>query len=352
MKIFFTTTLSILQLIAISQITIVSSNLPNAGDILVTEAATLTGDVEDTDTGIDHVWTFDEDVLQLTGVMTNTTCYDVASTPFVYQYLFNNPFDPDHNSDFAQGVDEFTIATLQFTNAYQYFKVGNGKYAITGLGASINDFPLASQKDGIEILFNLPLEFGDSGESDSELFFEIPTLGSFTQELNRTYNCDGWGTLNLFDQSYDVLRLRSVVNANDSIYVDFLQNGITIPEPEVITYEWWTPTFSVPVLKVTKTNDLVTSVQVADIYNVGPTSVENSIETKISLYPNPVKDILRINLPDQINSQIQLFDSHGKLLGDETNPHGIVDMSSYAPGLYTLRIITNRGVRAIKVMKI
>lgn len=351
MKIFFTTSLLIINTLVFGQVTIVSANLPQANDILITEAATLTGGVDENDTGADHVWNFGDDILQLTGAMTNTMCYDVASTPFVYQFLFNNPFDPNHNSDFAQGVDEFSIATLQFSNAYQYFKNGGNKYAITGLGASINDVPLASQKNEVEVLFELPLEFGDNGESDSEISFEVPTFGLYQQELNRVYNCDGWGTLNILDQTYEVLRLRSVVNAEDSVYVDFIQSGLSFPEPEMITYEWWSPQFNVPVLDVTYTGGIVSSVQVADIYNVGPTSVDDLILDKISFYPNPCNDLLWIKIPVGVNAQVQLFDTNGKLVCNESNNSGVVDMSSYTSGLYTIKIITARGIQISKIVK-
>jgi len=350
-KIFFTSSLLIINTIVFGQVTIVSSNLPQANDILVTQAATLTGGVDEADTGANHEWNFGDDILQLSGQMTNITCYDVANTPFVYQFLFNNPFDPNHNSDFAQGIEEFSVATLQFSNVYQYFKNGAGKYAITGLGASINDVPLASQKNEIEVLFELPLEFGASGESDSDISFEVPTFGAYQQELNRVYSCDGWGTLNILDQTYEVLRLRSVVNAEDSIYVDFIQNGLAFSRPEVITYEWWSPLFNVPVLAVTYTNEIVTSVQVADIYNVGPISVEDILQNEISLYPNPCKDLLWIKISNGTIAQIQLFDVNGKLVVSESNNAGVVDLSSYPSGLFTIKIITSNGVQTSKIVK-
>lgn len=332
------------------QISIVSADLPQPGDVLVTRTATLTGTFDGEDTGADHVWNFESDVLQLTGVTTSTNCIDVASTPFTFQFLFNNPFDPNHNSDFAQGVESFTVATLEFSDAYQYFKNSNGKYAITGLGANINGVPLASQKNGIEMLFHVPLQFGNSGTSQSELSFEIPTFGSYVQDLTREYDCDGEGTLNILGQSHEVLRVKSVVNAEDSLYVDFFQNGIQFPEPEVITYEWYSPNYKVPVLDITLTQGVVSSVQVADIFETTGIAEQPIVES-FAVYPNPVKDLLWIKLPLGTNATIILTNSEGKELSRQQNGTPVIDMTQYASGLYFVKIITSGGVQTNKILK-
>ena len=246
-----------------SQITIESSNLPDAGDILLQVPHTLLSAFNTEDTGADYVWTLTEDDILNLGNGTPVNCIDVSSTPIIYQFLFNNPFDQEHNADFAFGVDQFEGGGFTFEDVYAYMQNNDERYAMVGLGATINSIPLPAQSDPVDVIYELPLNFGDGNTSDSELLFEIPTLATYQLVQNRVNDVDGWGTLSILGSSLEVLRVKSTINATDSVYIDALQFGQAIDRPESIEYKWISLVSKVPILQINTTAGIVTGVLIA-----------------------------------------------------------------------------------------
>lgn len=58
----------------------------------------------------------------------------------------------------------------------------------------------------------------------------------------------------------------------------------------------------------------------------------------IKIYPNPVKDFFKIDLPSKLNYQAKLFDAKGVLLIDQSN-NNYFDVANYSNGLYLLEIV-------------
>jgi len=70
----------------------------------------------------------------------------------------------------------------------------------------------------------------------------------------------------------------------------------------------------------------------------------NSYE--VSIYPNPTKDIIHYNLPDDINiREVTILDVNGKLLTQkkDQNQNGQFDLSSYASGIYLIKFVSVEG---------
>jgi len=65
-----------------AQITITKNDLPMGGDILTQENATTIGTFNESDTGPNHVWNFDETNLTLSGTFQQQECVDISTTPF------------------------------------------------------------------------------------------------------------------------------------------------------------------------------------------------------------------------------------------------------------------------------
>jgi Putative metal-binding motif len=255
----------ILSVSANTQITIQSSHLPDAGDVLLQVPHTLLGNFDPENVGSDFTWTLTEEDLLNLGGGTPINCIDVGSTPITYQFLFNNPFDPEHNADFAYGVEAFDAGGVTFEDAYYYMQNNDQRYANVGLGATVNGIPLPAQSDPVDVIYELPLEFGDGNTSDSELLIEIPTIATYKLTQNRVNTVDGWGTLNLLGQTFEVLRVKSVINASDSIYIDALGFGQSIDRPEAIEYKWLSHDFKVPVLQINSNAGIVTAVLLAPL---------------------------------------------------------------------------------------
>jgi hypothetical protein len=73
------------------------------------------------------------------------------------------------------------------------------------------------------------------------------------------------------------------------------------------------------------------------------------------IYPNPVKNVLHINIPDlQTNITIaHLYNSSGKMVYFGAMQNGIndIDMSKFAQGIYLLKLKNNSGIQNIKIIK-
>lgn len=314
----------------VSQITITSSNLPMADDTLVTQNATILVDVDLEATGAGFAWDFGDEVLSILPAATEIPCYNVDETPLTYQFLFNNPFlYPNHNSDYGNGVAAFNVATVSFEDAYMYYKNSGGKFSITGMGASINGIPLAAQKIDPELLFNTPLHFQDQGSSYSEMEFTVPGFGFYGQTVDRSYVCDGWGTMSIAGSSYEVLRIRSEVAGTDSVFAELFSFGLQIPRPATVEYTWYTPSFKVPLLQIITSDNVVTSVRTAPLVPI--VSVE-SLDRSVLVYPNPAHEYL--HLPASSSGWV-ITDGMGKIVA-RTTPGGAqrLDTTDWTSGLY------------------
>jgi hypothetical protein len=334
--------LTILMLVVAStatgQITIEHAHLPQDGDTLITRNATLAGDVDLEDTGADHVWNFESDILQVLNLNPGTPCNPLSELSILDQAVFNNPFYPEYNSDFGLGFEQTDLVVVSFENSYQVYKNSGDVYAITGVISTINSIPLIAQMNDRDVIYDIPLVFGTSGNSDSELQFEVPTLGYYGLDQSRNYACDGWGTLNILGQSFEVLRVRSVVNATDSIYAEFIGNGISFDRPETVTYEWLSSEFIVPVLRITVSDGTVSAVQIADI--VDDTFVDGAVSRNFTaVYPNPFQNELRIDgEPGQMTSY-KIYAASGRFIqSGQFFGSTVVEMSNMPSGGYILRV--------------
>jgi YD repeat-containing protein len=79
-------------------------------------------------------------------------------------------------------------------------------------------------------------------------------------------------------------------------------------------------------------------------------------ETKIRIYPNPTRGIVKVeilNLPEDANSKLMLYNLSGVLLLDENNLNQFseLDISRFKDGIYILRIVINGIITNWKIIK-
>lgn len=95
------------------------------------------------------------------------------------------------------------------------------------------------------------------------------------------------------------------------------------------------------------TNDAETLFQALSVVN----PVLNDL---ISIYPNPVKDILTITIKDNSTIKtIELYDIQGRLLQTQlvNDVHSELNVSSRANGMYFIKINTDKGTKVEKLVK-
>lgn len=85
-----------------------------------------------------------------------------------------------------------------------------------------------------------------------------------------------------------------------------------------------------------------------------PTAVDHLIDLEILVAPNPVRDVLRVEVPEQMHGY-SIYSSSGKLIGEaiwnDPFPFATIDMSAFTPGIYQLIIHSKRGNGSVLVVR-
>ena len=332
-----------------AQITIQSADMPDAGDTLryrTTALAEFDGDL----TGPGYDWHFEGLSPDDEGADTAVT---VESTPLLYQFFFNNGlFYPDWNADHALRGTSLDVQAVQINDVYDYYKNDGSTFRNVGFGATINGLPASVRREPIDVIHNFPLAFGDTDSGASSFLISVPTLGAFGQDQVRTNVVDGWGTIYLPTDTFEVLRVKSTLQRVDTIYVDQFGFGFTLPEPETIEYKWLATGVEQPVLQVTTLAGVPTVVRF--VYDADELSTGIDAATTNAgpaLYPNPAQDVLRVIVG---GASVEVVDADGRIVLSEANTASqrevVLQLGSLAPGIYSVRSGAVGGVARLVVV--
>ncbi len=79
---------------------------------------------------------------------------------------------------------------------------------------------------------------------------------------------------------------------------------------------------------------------------------ENGMEG-FAVYPNPVNEVVHINVTDADNAQLFIYDLTGKQLYENNllNEENVIDISDYVDGVYMVRVVTHEKVFTKKLIK-
>jgi hypothetical protein len=80
-----------------------------------------------------------------------------------------------------------------------------------------------------------------------------------------------------------------------------------------------------------------------------PTSIAKQNTTNVTAYPNPTTGIVTLALPANETAHYQVLNNVGQVIINGNNP--TIDLSAYANGTYTLRVISNTGVSTQRIVK-
>ena len=93
-------------------------------------------------------------------------------------------------------------------------------------------------------------------------------------------------------------------------------------------------------------NIFVDNIDICD----SPSSIEDVENGILSIFPNPVKDVLTINY-DKAISQIDVYDVNGKLVKTFTTVGSTVNVGDLSSGVYMLNLQTEDGLVVKKIVK-
>jgi hypothetical protein len=326
-----------------AQITIGEADMPSAGDTMrfrSFDGQTIALD----ETGPDHVWDLG-DLTPLDEVA--DTAVTVGSTPFLYQFFFNNGIlYPQYVADYAMKGPSIGFQQLSLQDVYDYYRADADGFRNVGFGATVNGLPTSVRRNPIDRILAFPLNFGDTDVSTSAFNVSVPTLLYFGQDQVRTNTADGWGTLVLPSRTFDVLRVRSVLQRTDTIFIEQFGFGFRLPEPETVEYKWYTQGMDAPVLQVITTGGIVVSARFFHDPDI-TTGLAMQAGKEFMLYPNPANGEVFIRSPGTKDGQFVVRDAAGREVyrrsAASSNGMFRVDLGGLGRGAYSVQLIDADG---------
>jgi len=77
-----------------------------------------------------------------------------------------------------------------------------------------------------------------------------------------------------------------------------------------------------------------------------------SLQDNVTIYPNPVKESLNFNTPNNlVINALQIYNSLGKQVLQVSNPKNKINVSNLPSGILFVQIITNEGLISEKIIK-
>ncbi len=348
-KVILISVFSLMAICSFAQIIVTDNDMPAANDTI---RLSTTFDIQGLDpalTGTNYSWNFSTLTPNAQRI---DTFFSVSSTPFAYQFFFNNGIVyPNHKASFAlRGVD-IGIPQVPITEVFDYVKNSSTAYDNVGFGSQINSIPSSTQNIPVDREYEFPMNYNDDHTSNSAYGITVPGFGFYGQSLERIDTVDGWGSLILPNGTYNVLRVKSILNKIDTTYIDLISLGTTIPRPEEIEYKWLAAGTGLPMLKVVMVAGNVTEIEYQDDF-VAVSIEENRTINDITIFPNPAKNYLTIDFNATIsgNLKVSLKDISGKDVGLVYNKFintgenklilNLVE-HSITPGIYFVEFVVN-----------
>ena len=297
-KILFTFAITLLiQQFTHAQITIESTNLPSVGESYVVAKDTLDTARANIDVGSAsnqaQVWDFTK-LAPIPDGMDTVEYLDKSQSPY------DMPPSAD-SADMLLKINNPTgLSELQglFSNAFIFLNKEQdgiyGSHVAATIGTS--DIVIFNTKEP-EQIYAAPITYNDSITDTAYYYGSIPNsnfLDSLTRGITKTIKVDAFGTLQLPQATFNVLRIYEVAISNDTTWM----NGVPTNNTKSTTYNYYFVTDSQGV------NQPVVSVNVSAagvpqqalfLYEDTSTSIKKiAFNNALKLYPNPVHDLVTI----------------------------------------------------------
>jgi hypothetical protein len=207
---------------------------------------------------------------------------------------FNNPFNASYQCDYFLPTDLPALPdaigiNIPLDGFNSFYQTSGGHFGIAGIGLSSSGFDLPVQYDDIDEWFPLPFAYGESFNSSGAFELNIPELFGYAVDQTRSVTADAWGTLILPNGSYDVLRIRTELEATDAFTIPQIgTDPISVDRSQVI-YSWYGANTGLPLLEVTETFGIATTVTFQNMPSEPNHVAESSEQREPMLAPNPSK---------------------------------------------------------------
>lgn len=343
-----------------SQITIDQGDFPGADDTALVSLSDDTN-LDMTQTGADFTWDYSD--LHIISQRIDTF-FNVADASALYQLQFNNIiFEPEYVSDYYYNLVGFELAGaadagITIESPVGFVRITSSVVQNVGMGLVLNGYEIPMASDTIDTEYELPMSFSDTWSSDSYIYVDLnPAFnGIFQRYQYRTSEVDGWGTITTKFGTFDVVRVRSELFYDDSAYVDFGFGGtwIELPTPDEVVYTWWSDGNKIPIMKVTAQviggNETITRVEFKD-QSRNLAGIDESENFTGQIYPNPANGIVNLTFDETVN-QIMIYNVAGEVVYQNvvTESSMNIDVQSWVPGVYMVKLIGDENVSSAKLI--
>jgi hypothetical protein len=348
----------LLPSLAFSQATITDSDMPDAGDSIRVSYAVSLGSADQTLTGANYVW----DYSFLTPSAQERIEY-ITPTALPFNFL----------ADVA--VTNYSPDSLPFigqlpTNFTDYYKNTSSSFRQVGITfdlPQLTSFSAPLIFSSSDYVYRFPLTYGDMDTCDAAYSLNIPGVGYIGQDRHRENHVDGWGMLITPLDTYQVVRVRSVLDMTDTVSIDTTnQTGYSLQRPTEVQYKWLAPGMKIPVLEIDcqiiQNAEVVTSIVYQDTLrdSLWQVSVMNHDANApwVSVYPNPANETVYVQYAQNGQGDLQFVvnDLSGKTVISERqqNAHsgGIrqLDVSGLPAGIYLISVVSETGKTVSKLI--
>lgn len=334
---------------ALAQDTITTEDMPSVNDTFRLSTTVDLWGTDPTLTGTNYNWDYS---FLYWATQDPDTCVAVGTTPFTYQFFFNNIIlYSQWKADFAiRGTDFNAAGVFTMTDVYDFYRKDATGYKNVGFGANINGIPASVRNNPVDLVYDLDAHYGDTYTSYSEYELSIPGVFTYGQKKWRDAEVDGWGTLTTPYGTFQTLRIKMIIDITDSLVVDSLGIDFVTPRPQEIQYHWLADEQDVPLLQVNTIGGFVTSMIYKDSANSPGLGVKDiSLEDKLNVYPNPTNDQLNIDAGKHELKYLRIWDMQGKMVIQQNIKNNIsrcaISMATLEAGYYRLEAITTKGER-------
>lgn len=284
---------------------------------------------------------------------------------FTNAYIFNCQAKFDDLTNIAEvGIDSFQLGAFRAQNLTRHFKLTSEEFSETMLGITADiegiDVPVAIDFDKKDVILHFPLTYGAIDSSESVFDLDLTSLGfqgRFKRVRKRTTKVEAYGELTTPAGTYeDVLKVKSLIYNSDTTFLDTLSLPISSIEVE---YRWFAKGEKGPVLQASGLllagNEVISNVRYQGVAQSSSVEHGTSLSSNLSVFPNPVVNILQVEAGGEEVTRILIFDAMGKkVYEDNTSSMGkTVDMQPMPSGNYFMQVSTKSGsVNTWKITKI
>lgn len=266
------------------QITITNADFAAAGDTARFSTASASSPVDVTLTGANYTWDFS--FLQPTSQGIDTFL-SVTSTPIIYAFTFG------FNSNVAKkGFANGGLPGVPVSDVYNFYNRSTNNYRQTGYGGSLNGITTPLSFNSPDIIYDFPVNFGNIDSSDSDYSLAVPNVATAVGNQRRVNVVDGWGSITTPYGTFNALRIKSTLTGEDSLYLDSIGQGFSIPRALTREYKWLAAGQDIPLLEIV-TRELqpgtesVASIRYKDIARSVGLATVSLLANDPLLRPNP-----------------------------------------------------------------